>query len=222
MNMFTLINKHGIGTLREYRRTYGRVWVCYHKEAEICFDISYEKSIFKCVEIINKPVDETEFFDVTGFNGVYKINRQGNVLVTRTNNFLKGSLTLGYRCVLLNKDKKQYCLRVHRILAGLFIPNPNNKPEINHIDGNKANNSLDNLEWATSSENSTHYYADKVSEKALLTEDQIREILRRKKLHDDNTTRNITRDLGIKKYAISNLVNGKTYKNVVRKIMEGK
>jgi hypothetical protein len=47
---------------------------------------------------------------------------------------------------------------VHRVLAECFIPNPDNKPCVNHIDGNKLNNSLDNLEWATYSENNQHAY----------------------------------------------------------------
>ena len=61
-----------------------------------------------------------------------------------------------------NKNRLQKIYKIHRLLAEYFIPNPDNKPCVNHKDGNKLNNSLSNLEWATISENTKHAYANKL------------------------------------------------------------
>lgn len=64
----------------------------------------------------------------------------------------------GYMIVTLCKGKNQgrQNKRVHRLLMEAFVDNPNNYPQINHIDGNKLNNNLDNLEWCSSKHNSVH------------------------------------------------------------------
>jgi len=65
-------------------------------------------------------------------------------------------LSKGYLKIGLNVDLKRKCFFVHRLVAEAFIPNPDNKPEINHKDGNKKNNNVSNLEWVTHSENLQH------------------------------------------------------------------
>jgi hypothetical protein len=62
----------------------------------------------------------------------------------------------GYKKVSLRVNKTRKIVSVHRLVASAFIPNPNNLPQVNHIDENKANNSVDNLEWCTPLENSLH------------------------------------------------------------------
>ena len=64
----------------------------------------------------------------------------------------------GYHRVELNKDSKRRSEAVHRLVARLFVDNPGNKPEVNHIDGDKSNNHYTNLEWVTRSENMKHAY----------------------------------------------------------------
>ena len=62
----------------------------------------------------------------------------------------------GYYCIRINYKGKLYRYRLHRLVTMLFIPNPNNKLEVNHIDGDKSNNTVLNLEWVTRLENQRH------------------------------------------------------------------
>lgn len=87
----------------------------------------------------------------------YSIDENGNVKNILTNKILKQQDTKDYyKCVTIYIKGKPKLCRVHRLLAQSFIPNPENKPYVNHIDGCRYNNSLENLEWCTASENTNH------------------------------------------------------------------
>ena len=90
----------------------------------------------------------------------YLISQDGQIINKLFNRELKGHLSLstGYRYMTLRKDGKDVRQPLHRLLAMQFIPNPDNKPMVNHKDGCKINNSLDNLEWVTNQENVQHAY----------------------------------------------------------------
>jgi len=89
----------------------------------------------------------------------YTIFISGKVINTKTNKELTHSLSSnGYLIVSLYRKAK----KLHRLLAKAFIQNPNSYPVINHIDGNKLNNELDNLEWCTYSHNLQHAYDNKL------------------------------------------------------------
>lgn len=94
---------------------------------------------------------------IRGYEGLYDITEDGIVTNLKTGNILDGSVnSYGYRVVSLHKNGKRKICKVHRLLATTFIPNPNNYSDVNHIDGNKLNNSLDNLEWCSRSMNNAH------------------------------------------------------------------
>jgi len=89
-----------------------------------------------------------ELVDVIGFEGLYKINRAGQIWSVKSQKFLKPNINQkGYYKVKLWKERKPKCFLVHRLLCLQFLPNPNNLPQIDHIDHNRTNNSLDNLRW---------------------------------------------------------------------------
>ena len=99
----------------------------------------------------------TDFYDVYGYAGLYKISPDGQVLNVQTGNLLKGNVNShGYMVFSLTKGGQKKDCKLHRLLALTFIPNPNNYDCINHKDGNKLNNSLDNLEWCTKGYNNFH------------------------------------------------------------------
>ncbi len=95
--------------------------------------------------------------EIDGFDGQYLISNLGRVKSIKSNKILSYSKhSRGYLKVCLSfcgKSKKYYA---HRLVAQAFIPNPDNKREVNHINGIKTDNSVKNLEWVTSKENNAH------------------------------------------------------------------
>jgi hypothetical protein len=102
------------------------------------------------------------------FNGRYAVSKDGNVYALRNNRgasrksplLLKTRTCLGgYLAVALWDGNKYHYPRLHRLVATCFVENPDSKPQINHINGQKLDNRADNLEWCTGSENTIHAYA---------------------------------------------------------------
>lgn len=113
-----------------------------------------------------------EWKEIKGYEGKYIISNHGEIISLpryKQNNSKQQYVEPkeiskyinkinGYVYVYLCNDGKEKNIRLHRLVAETFIPNPNNKTQINHKDGNKLNNNVSNLEWCTASENLMHAY----------------------------------------------------------------
>ena len=110
-----------------------------------------------------KPIKDYEgIYEVSNYGRVKSLERviynsgTKNGLYTIHEKIIKQRINKkrhGYCELSLHKNGKEKRFKVHRLVAEAFIPNPNNLPEVNHIDGNKENNHASNLEWCTSKEN---------------------------------------------------------------------
>lgn len=102
-----------------------------------------------------------ENYEVSNFGRIKSLEKidfmhRNNSYRTRKEKIMRNGISNGYKSVSLYKNKKPKTFTIHRLVLSSFIENKNNKREVNHIDGNKHNNNLENLEWCSSSENSIH------------------------------------------------------------------
>lgn len=170
--------------------------------------------------------------DIEGYNGFYQVSNLGRVKSTggwcgtskRREKIRATSLTKdGYVKVRLLYQGKDKTERIHRLVAKAFIPNKDNKDTVNHKDGNKENNIVDNLEWVNRKEQMIHAYKLGLKQSRIgvnnsnskLTREQVIEI---RKTYIPNSKKFGTVALG-KKYGVTNriiglIVNNKSYKNV--------
>ena len=152
---------------------------------------------------------------VYGFDD-YLCNEQGEIYSLKRKRILKGRSMKGYRRVVLMKDGKQIDSLVHRLIAQTFIPNPENKPEVNHKDGNKENNSVFNLEWCTQKENVQHAIKTGLKNDRKVSDEKLNEI--RRMISEGKRNTEIEKITGIPRKTVSNIRIGKYYKEKEREV----
>lgn len=132
----------------------------------------------------------------------YFITEDGKIWNDRKKIFLKPMLNRGYYQIILCKHSKHKTFKPHRLVGISYVPNPLNRKEINHKDGNKLNNHYTNLEWCTRSENNLHKYRTGLFKP---TEKMLNAITKR---HFEN------RGLALKTKPVLNLATGIYYNSV--------
>jgi hypothetical protein len=141
----------------------------------------------------------------------YRMTDSGS-LIPRSGSVMK----IGYRSFCID-NRPQYA---HRLVATMFLPNPEGKPEVNHKDGNKLNNHVSNLEWVTSQENNAHAERTGLRRRARgervytakLTNAQVLEIL--EKAGSGCTQRNIAAEYGVEHAMVGRIVRGDGWNHV--------
>lgn len=155
------------------------------------------------------------------------VDRQLNLLVSNTGEVFRGEKKLtpeitniGYCRIKFMINGKLYRFLVHRLVAEAFISNPNNYPIVNHKDGNKLNNSVENLEWCTYGENLSHAYNTGLRDchgiknpRSKLTADDVVEIRRTyvKGKHSEYNSYSLAKKYGVSSNTILKVVKNISY-----------
>ena len=174
-----------------------------------------------------------EWKPIKGYEGLYEVSNYGKVksLSKLSGTCLRKDRELslnrlsidGYVRIALTRSYDVYEAKMHRLVAEHFIPNPECKETVNHIDGNKQNNRVDNLEWADRHEQLQHAYNLNLkkaprginSYAAKLTEEDVRYIRSNYKCQSTEFgTVALGKMFGVTNVVIGHVVRGETYKNV--------
>lgn len=183
------------------------------------------------MEEFSKPEKITEAKDIKGYEGIYAITRDGRVwsypnnrkFVKRTHGIWLKSYSngYGYRFVYLHKNGRGVSRYIHRIVAETFIPNLENFSQVNHLNGIKTDNRVENLEWCNAKKNMKHalrtglmknilgenHYHAKLSEKDVL---RIRHLYKIGKYYQNE----IARMFKVHPMAVNHIIHNRSWKHI--------
>lgn len=146
----------------------------------------------------------------------YSIHDDGAVFNNKTQRFIRPQSNGRYYKVTLSINGKEHQYLVHRLVANAFIPNPENKPEVNHINGDRLDNRASNLEWVTAKENQIHSVKTNLRKHGTelwngkFTKEQVLEIIIRK--HSGESCKKLGKEFGVNATTISAISRGLRYK----------
>jgi len=174
---------------------------------------------------MNKVVPREKWKDIEGYEGIYQVSNLGGIKTLNPrykNKIILKPYGKSYSNIFLYKNnEKRRRYMVHRLVAKAFIPNPENKPMVNHINGVKADNHVSNLEWVTAKENIAHACKlgiGTVGERnglSKITNEQARYIRKVYKPFDKEFgNKALSIKFGMNINNISNIITNKTYKNI--------
>lgn len=190
----------------------------------------YKKEKASLLYLVSVPSLENEIWaDIKGYEGLYQISNYERVKGLKRDGFVKsknvqnhpikekilkgGVSSTGYKCFTACKNGIKKHVFYHRVLAECFVPNPDNLPQVNHIDGNKLNNNLSNIEWVTAQENMIHARVNGLHKGKSLSEDNVKEIL----LHINSKSDNeISKMYNVSSQTILLIRKNRTWKSIPR------
>lgn len=180
----------------------------------------------KAKKVIQIPDLEGEIWkDVIDYEGIYLVSNLARVkrIMSRKNptcdimnNIYHPS---GYVHISLTNNGKGRNFKLHRLVAIAFIPNPENKPQVNHIDGNKLNNLPSNLEWNTSKENINHAWETGLSKakkgvNCNLSKLEDKDVLNIRKLKETTSSKDIAKIYNINVSAVNKIIKKTTWNHI--------
>ena len=189
-----------------------------YADAKLVYD-----ALMSCYPFTLDDLDGEQWRDIDGYDGRYQISNFGRVKSSKykTPRIRKTQLTAtGYLQVGLHKQNQMTLFYVHRLVAEMFIPSIEGKPQVNHIDGNKLNNHASNLEWCTVAENNQHSYDMGLNTSggertdAHLTNEQVEWCRLVYKPRDPNFgAKALAQKFGVQSNIVQYALRGQTYKN---------